>query len=93
MLPEPDHPELLPLFVLVPELMTLFDFFYFYNKNVRFNREMYPNSPIDISSGEMKRKIKRILRVFARKQQIYDGFYGSVIDFFRSVSIQACGFS
>ena len=54
---------------------------------------MFPNSPIDISSGEMKRKIKRILRVFARKQQIYDGFYGSVIDFFRSVSIQACGFS
>lgn len=32
--------------------------------------------PNDMIPSEMKRKITRILRVCARKQQVYDGFYG-----------------
>ena len=32
--------------------------------------------PNDMIPSEMKRKITRILSVCARKQQVYDGFYG-----------------
>ena len=37
--------------------------------------------PNDMIPSEMKRKITRILRVCARKQQVYDGFYGWLDDF------------
>ena len=84
---EPDHQELLPLSELGPELMTLFDDFFLIIfistiKMYDLIGSCIRIRPNDMIPSEMKRKITRILSVCARKQQVYDGFYGWLDDFF-----------